>query len=230
MKIATLGNGNVARHLVPALAKMHDIVNSAEDADIYFLLVPDKVVQSLAETLRLKDKIVVHVSGTTPLSAIEKISENTGVMYFLQTFSKNAEQIDFSNVPICVEASNKETEKTLLELAKTLSNNVRTVTSDKRIKIHLAAVFANNFTNVMYHIAEKILQEEKEDLSLLFPLIEQTVEKIKTMSPAEAQTGPAIRNDIVTIEKHKELIKNNPQLEKLYNQITEIIWETIRNA
>jgi predicted short-subunit dehydrogenase-like oxidoreductase (DUF2520 family) len=232
MKTVIIGNGNVAYHLVPALVRQgHEVLqvlNSKDNlqqinrnADIYFLLVPDNALPLIADGLRLpSDKIVVHVSGTTPLSTIRNISENTGVMYFLQTFSKNTEIINLQNVPVCAEASNPFTEKMLLEIANSLSERVLLVNSKQRAKIHLAAVFANNFTNVLYGVAEEILKDEKLPLSLLLPLIEQTVEKIKTMPPAEAQTGPAKREDTKTIEKHLQMLDGQPQLQELYRQLT----------
>ncbi len=169
--IVIIGNGNVAYHLIPALVKrgydVLQVLNSKDDlqninrnADIYFLLVPDNVLPLIAEVLRLpSDKIIVHVSGTTPIDVITGISENTGVMYFLQTFSKNSPLLDFRNIPICIEASNPFTEKTVLEIANSLSEKVLLVNSEQRAKIHIAAVFANNFTNALYGVAEEILPQ-----------------------------------------------------------------------
>ncbi|MDR0763627.1 MAG: DUF2520 domain-containing protein [Bacteroidales bacterium] len=208
MKIAVMGSGNIAHHLAPALARNNEVVQMKRDtvppdADIYFLLVPDTLLYEVAKTLRVSEKTVVHVSGATPLEIISPISNNAGVMYFIQTFSKNSPQLDFSDIPVCIEASNAETENLLTELARELSNNVRTITSEERALIHLAAVFANNFTNALYGIAEMILPQN--DLSLLYPMIEETARKIKFMSAKAAQTGPASRNDRKTFTDFAEL-------------------------
>ena len=242
MKIAITGNGNVAYHLIPALRQKnvrdaYEVVqittnadNLVPDADIYLLLVPDGAIYELAETLRLPNKIIAHASGATPLKAISAVSSNVGVFYPVQTFSKDAELINFENVPICIEASNEKTEKVLANLARLLSHSVHKINSENRAKIHLACTFANNFTNALYSISEKILQEiPQADISLLLPIIEQTARKIKTVKPIKAQTGAAMRNDTVTIEKHLQILqsephlKNAPQLQELYRLFTEII-------
>jgi predicted short-subunit dehydrogenase-like oxidoreductase (DUF2520 family) len=172
----------------------------------------------------------VHVSGATPLEAIAAISGNTGVFYPVQTFSKGTKPVNFDNVPVCIEASNEKTEKILTDLARSLSRDVYKVNSENRAKIHLACTFANNFTNALYSISEKILQEiPQTDISLLLPIIEQTVQKIKTVKPVKAQTGAAVRGDTATIEKHLRILqsephlKNAPQLQELYKLFTEII-------
>ncbi|MDR2556157.1 MAG: DUF2520 domain-containing protein [Bacteroidales bacterium] len=235
MKIAVAGNGNVAHHLIPALQRNSEIVQVTTDAgnfvltaDVYFLLVPDSTLYDIAKTLRLPEKTIVHVSGATPLDVLKPISGNTGVMYFIQTFGKSAPQLDFSRIPVCVEASNIETEKLLMELACELSDNVCKATSEQRARIHLAAVFTNNFTNALYGIAEKILPQN--DLSLLYPLIDETVRKIKTIPAQQAQTGPAVRRDKKTIEKHLQLLQSEPQLQELYRQFTEIIQASTYDA
>jgi predicted short-subunit dehydrogenase-like oxidoreductase (DUF2520 family) len=234
MKIAITGNGNIAHHLIPALRRNNEIMQVTTDlndlistADIYFLLVPDNVLYEIAKTLRLNKKTVVHVSGATPLNILEQVSNNTGVMYFIQTFGKNASPLDFNNIPVCVEASNIETEKLLIKLACELSDNVRTVTSEERAGIHLAAVFANNFTNALYNVAEKFLPQN--NLPLLYPLIDETVRKIKTMSAKQAQTGPAVRRDEKTIEKHLKLLHNDTRLQELYRRFTDLIQENFNS-
>ncbi len=169
--------------------------------------------------LSLKNKLTVHTSGSIPLEILNKVSENHGVLYPLQTFSKSRE-VDFSNIPICVEANSAENLEKLKSVAKALSNNIYEVDSEQRKVLHLAAVFACNFPNFMYTIADKILRDSDIDFDILRPLIKETAEKIQDVKPAEAQTGPAIRNDEKILSGHMEMLNDFPQLKELYKLIS----------
>ena len=149
-----------------------------DSADIYILAVKDDAIAAIVKKINISNALLVHTSGTTNLDVLKKSTKNFGVFYPLQTFSKS-KTIDFLQVPICIEASNKQAENMLMQLAKSISNNVYKVNSIKRKKIHLAAVFACNFTNHLYAIAEGILKKEKLPFQLLIPLIEETANKIK---------------------------------------------------
>jgi len=149
-----------------------------------------------------------------------KNQKNKGVFYLLQSFSKEKE-INFSNVPICLEAENKSDLTKLEKLASLLQGNIYHLSSLQRKKIHVAAVFVNNFTNHMYTIAHNICEEHNVPFNILQPLIEETSQKIKNLTPKEAQTGPAKRNDMETIKNHLNLLSKSQQ--ELYLKITQSI-------
>ena len=144
-----------------------------------------------------------------------------GAFYPLQTFTKEKE-LDFSNIPICIEAENQKDVSILSELAGYISKNVKEVSSTQRKSLHLAAVFANNFTNHLYQAAYDICDESNLSFDLIKPLIIETADKIRTLSPFEAQTGPARRNDTVTISDHIEMLAN-PNRKEIYSQLSKSI-------
>ncbi len=249
-KIVLIGAGNVATQLGLALKKaQHNILqvvslhpSSAEElatklkskftthpekinlsADIYIIAVNDKAISKVVKYLKTENKIIVHTSGATDMNVLRKASDNYGVFYPLQTFSKNR-TIDFSNVPIILEASNEKTFDTLQQLGNSISkNDVKGANSKKRKAIHLAAVFANNFTNHMFAIAESILSEHAEGIDLLIPLIKETSAKIEERSPVFMQTGPAIRGDKKTMKAHLKLLTENRDYQKIYELLSKSI-------
>jgi len=156
------------------------------------------------------------------MAVFKKYFQQYGVLYPLQTFSKNR-KIDFKKVPICIEGSSKATEKIIFELANKISGNVQKINSEKRKVLHLAAVFANNFQNHLYTLAKKITDSEKINFSLLLPLIEETTAKIKTENPIKIQTGPAARKDKKTMEAHLKMLKNNSSEKEIYKAISKSI-------
>jgi predicted short-subunit dehydrogenase-like oxidoreductase (DUF2520 family) len=188
-------------------------------ADLYIAAVPDDTIYKITSQLSFTDKLVVHTSGG---ASIESISETNrrGVFYPLQTFSKNKE-VDFKNIPICIEAENEEDLSLLLTMGRLISEKVSHISSKEREKLHVAAVFVNNFVNELYHISEDILKDQHLDFSLLTPLIKETAQKLESLSPALAQTGPAIRGDKKTIQRHQELL-TKPQQE-VYQLLTKSI-------
>lgn len=248
-KIVLIGAGNVATHLGLAyksagyeiiqvwsktiesarrLAKqlgvvpLTDIGKLSKDADVYVIAVKDDAVSLIVKKLALKEKLIIHTSGTVPMLLLKTASKNYGVIYPLQTFSKNR-KIDFSTVPLCVEANDKNTEKRVVALARAISKNVYVISSEKRKALHLAAVFACNFSNHMYAVAEKIIKKQKLPFALLIPLIEETAAKIKTGSPVKMQTGPAIRGDKVVIKEHLRMLAGDTKAKKIYELISESI-------
>ncbi len=201
----------------------NDIHSINDDADIYFLAVKDDAILELASSLKIDQKIIVHCSGATPISVFEGIHKNYGVFYPLQTFSSDIEP-DFSELPICIAANNTETEKTLFNLAKTICPNIYQINEEQRKNLHIAAVFANNFSNYLFNIAEDICIRSEIDFKILLPLIKQTVRKIESSKPSEVQTGPAIREDYGSIEKHLVTLKNEaPEFLDLYRLMTNMI-------
>lgn len=199
-----------------------DIRKLNTNADIYILAIKDDAIRSIAEKIKLKDKLIVHTSGSTDTTVLRKSSENYGAFYPLQTFSKN-KSVNFNAVPLFIEASNKASEKKLLELAGHLSRIVHVANSEKRKIIHLAAVFANNFSNHMYVIAESILKKNKIPFEVLIPLIEETVNKVKFNGPAKMQTGPAIRGDKKIMKEHLRMLAKDKLSKKIYRLVSKSI-------
>jgi predicted short-subunit dehydrogenase-like oxidoreductase (DUF2520 family) len=191
-------------------------------ASIYIIAVKDDVIETIAKQLKLKDKLVVHTSGTLSMDVLNGVSKNHGVFYPLQTFSKDV-KTDFKTVPVCIEGSNKNTSDSLMYFAKSISKNVTKINSEQRKKIHLAAVFASNFSNHMYTIADRILGNEKLSFNLLKPLIEETTNKIKQGKPSAMQTGPAIRDDKKTMDAQMKLLSKDKKLQLIYKMLSESI-------
>ena len=150
--------------------------------------------------------------------------ENFGVFYPVQTFSKTR-NLDFSKIPICIEANSITLENELLELAKILSSSACVIDSEKRKFLHLSAVFASNFSNHMYDIAAEILSQKDISFDLLKPLIDETAQKAIDTGARNAQTGPAVRNDQKIIQNHIEMLKNQPEFEKIYRFVSESIFK-----
>ena len=167
-----------------------------------------------------QNRIVVHTSGAASLDVLDT-KNRKGVFYPLQTFSKNKE-IDFSIIPLCLEAENTFDFRVLETVAKSISNAVFAINSDQRKALHVAAVFVNNFTNHLYHIGKEICGEHQVPFEILRPLIQETAEKINTLDPVDAQTGPAKRNDNNTIAAHLDYLTNENQ-KNIYKLITQSI-------
>jgi len=245
INIVILGGGNVAYHLTNTLLQNSAInvvqvynrsidnincfknstsitnnLSELKDADIYILAVSDNAISELSSALNFKNKLVVHTSGSIAMDELKSVS-NKGVFYLLQSFSKER-KIDFSTVPICIEAETEADLQLLETLANSISKNCYRINSDQRKSIHIAAVFVNNFVNHLYHIGHEICEQNKVPFEILLPLILETANKITTLSPLEAQTGPAKRNDTKTIEKHKAMLTEN-QIE-IYTLLTNSIY------
>lgn len=248
--IVILGAGNVATHLSIALKKAgfsiksiysktiesakelalkvdshytNEISEIPVEADLYIISVKDTVVEEIIKHLNLKNGVIVHTAGSISLDVFENQFKNYGVFYPLQTFSKSR-NIDFSNIPICIEANNKQLEIKLLNLANNLSSSVYLINSEKRKILHLAAVFACNFANHMFSAATVILDQSGVSFDLLKPLIIETAQKAIDSNPIKAQTGPAVRNDQNVIHKHLEMLKDNSEFEKIYSFVCDSIF------
>ncbi len=199
-----------------------DLNQIQTNADIYIISVSDDSIEDVIKKLNLTDQLIVHTSGTTSISVFEKYFTNYGVLYPLQTFSKNRE-IDFNEIPIFIEGNSDTNQKRISNLAELISQKVIAVNSVTRAKLHLAAVFACNFTNHMYAIAEHLMQSEKLDFLLLQPLIMETSQKAMEMKPKEAQTGPAVRKDFKLMEKHLKILEKEPLLKEIYTLLSRSI-------
>ncbi|MEG0915912.1 MAG: Rossmann-like and DUF2520 domain-containing protein [Myroides sp.] len=247
--INIIGSGNVVHHLVRALAELSNykiqnvavrsldkvadffpkdlIVTAVEDlkpADITLISVTDSAIAEVSERIPYKDSLVVHTSGTTALEVLNE-KNRKGVFYPLQTFSKN-KQINFKEVPLCLEAENTDDLIELKILAKEISDNVFEISSEQRKSLHVAAVFVSNFTNHLYSIGNEICKENNIPFDILKPLIKETADKINYLNPKDAQTGPAVRFDQKTIKAHQDFLKNQ-NYKSIYNLITQSIQENV---
>jgi predicted short-subunit dehydrogenase-like oxidoreductase (DUF2520 family) len=244
-RITIIGSGNVAQHLIKAFTKSElveivqvysrkketlssliefDKITSdfeeLQESDLYIIAVSDKAIADVSRQLPFQNRIVVHTSGAASLDVLDA-KNRKGVFYPLQTFSKNKE-IDFSIIPLCLEAENTFDFRVLQTVAKSVSNAVFAINSDQRKALHVAAVFVNNFTNHLYHIGQEICEEHQVPFEILRPLIQETAEKIDTLNPVDAQTGPAKRNDSVTIDAHLAYLTSENQ-KNIYKLITQSI-------
>ncbi len=249
--ISFVGCGNVAWHLAPELEnaghKVLEIYNrstaharsmqsrlynaeirtnldfSESEADIIFITVSDDAISEVAQEMALQeDVVVVHTSGSSGLRQLGYLAtENIGVFYPLQTFTRE-KKIRFQDIPILIEGENKKTTKILMSLASSVSNEVHQVNSKDRLAIHVAAVFACNFSNYLFRISEDILKKEGFKLDLLRPLIAETLNKSLEIGPEKAQTGPAAREDLETLDRHMAFLKD-PVMRKFYKLFSEEI-------
>lgn len=247
-KVVLLGAGNVAWHLgktmcengveilqvysprhAEELAKelevpfTNNISELNETADMYLLALKDAAYVEIASYFPFKNKCMVHTSGSVDLAVFEKISDHRGVFYPFQTFTKGV-NLPFEEVPVCVEASDESTRNTLLFFANKLTKVHYSIDSNQRKQLHLAGVFACNFTNAMYTIAKEIVEEKGMDFSLLLPLIRETARKVELQDPKQVQTGPAVRNDTLIMDLHLAMI-NHSNLKELYALMSKIICE-----
>ena len=205
------------------LSKKNPDYKNIDQADVFIIAVSDDAIKTVSGHFKNSPKLIVHTSGSVPLSALPKEVRH-GVFYPVQTFSKER-RVDFKTIPICIEANDSKDMELLKRLALAISDKVFEIDSEQRKALHLAAVFVNNFANHLYQIGNEICQENKISFELLKPLIIETASKIKTLDPLEAQTGPAKRNDTNTIKRHLEQLITKKQKE-IYSILTESIRDT----
>ena len=250
MKIVIIGAGNLATHLSFALQEAgqeivqifsRTAISASEladllkvpftthtdeivaDADVYFYAIRDDALESLLQLPFAPDAIHVHTAGSVSMDVFVGKKSNYGVFYPLQTFSKN-KQVDFKIIPVFIEASSPEVESTLFKIAHAVSEQVYKTNSEQRLKLHVSAVFACNFVNHLYHIASEIVKSADLPFEVLKPLILETAQKVMQLSPEEAQTGPAKRNDRGVINKHLDVLGDEqPSLKKLYQDLSDMI-------
>lgn len=245
ISITIIGSGNVAQHLIKAIAHATDLKliqvvarNTTElvpfvaiekistdfshllPADLYLLAISDDAIASVSDALQLKDKLVAHTSGSVPITALNANNRNA-VFYPLQTFTKNKE-VNFKKIPICLESQYPEDLILLQKVAQHLSDEVFEINSNQRKSLHVAAVFVCNFVNHLYQIGNAICEENQVPFDILKPLILETASKIEHLSPSEAQTGPAKRKDTLTINSHLSFLKEDYQKE-IYKILTKSI-------
>lgn len=244
IKVAIIGGGNVATHLANAFSKTDEvslvqvyarnieqvehlkevtsITNSIElltKADVYLIAVSDDAIGDVSRKIEQKNGLVVHTSGSVAMQSLKNTGRK-GIFYLLQSFSKDKE-VNFNEIPFCLEAENEEDLQLLETLAKTIGKKIYRINSEQRKRLHVAAVFVNNFTNHMYKIGADICNEHQVPFEVLLPLIQETAQKITELSPDAAQTGPAKRNDQKTIQDHLALL--NAEQQEIYKLITKSI-------
>jgi predicted short-subunit dehydrogenase-like oxidoreductase (DUF2520 family) len=201
--------------------------NIIDNADYYFICVADKAISACATKIKISNSkaLLLHTSGCSALAELGTQHTNRAVFYPLQTFSRK-DNINWSELPLLIEASDKETEKRLKHLAATFSNTVVKMEEAQRFKMHLAAVLVNNFTNCLYAAASELTgsdKGQKDYFRLLYPIMEQTLHKVKKMPAIKAQTGPAKRGDSRILKKHLLILEGRSQLKKTYQQLTALI-------
>ncbi|MET1054645.1 MAG: DUF2520 domain-containing protein [Pedobacter sp.] len=252
MNIVCIGSGNVATHLaialkamgaeivqvwsqdsrnaeiLAALTKAKPVLDWQEidrSADLYLIAVKDDAIPAVASHLKGVKGIVVHTAGATDMNVLQGAGSGYGVLYPLQTFSKT-KSIDLTHVPFCIEADRPGTLEKIAAVAHLLSQQVAELSSEQRKILHVAAVFACNFTNHLYHLSSQLLEQHQLKFDLLKPLITETAQKIQNALPSDVQTGPAVRDDQETMKSHLELLEGSPELQQLYETLSNSIKKT----
>jgi len=245
IQVSIIGSGNVAQHLIQAFAKTteielvqvfsrkpellfslvpnHKIIsdyNLLKAVDLIIIAVSDAAIAIVSAQITLKNQLVVHTSGSVSMDALNSKNRH-GVFYPLQTFSVSKE-IDFKLIPICLESTTRKDYQILEKVAKSISDVTYNINSEKRKALHVAAVFVSNFVNHLYQIGNELCLENDLSFDILKPLITETANKIQTLSPTQAQTGPAKRNDTQTIKAHLSFLTNDNQKE-IYKLLTKSI-------
>ena len=254
MKIVFIGAGNLATRLSLAMQRVgmqigqvyshteasasqlatrlgcpwtNDLSALQEDGDLYVFSLKDTVLSDVISKVKPNNGMWVHTAGSMPMSVFEGYAQRFGVLYPLQTFSKGR-NVNFDVIPIFLEANTDKNADYLKNIASALSENVRFMSSEKRRSLHLAAVFACNFTNHIYTLSYKLLENESIPADVLLPLIDETVSKIHSMPPAAAQTGPAIRYDENVINKHLAML-DDPDMQAIYRLLSQSIHKEAQN-
>jgi predicted short-subunit dehydrogenase-like oxidoreductase (DUF2520 family) len=254
MRIVLIGAGNVANQLGSLIEKGgHEIIqlyNRSKPAgvklskklncpftssipsingtaDLYIVSIKDDVIGEFCAKLLFRPRLIVHTSGSCGIDVFPK-SFNCGVLYPVQTFSKNLSRTP-EKIPFCIEAGNETALKTIKLLVKSINQPCYEIDSVKREKIHLAAVMVNNFTNHLFTLSEHYLEQENLPFGILMPLIKETTEKLQHSRPDKIQTGPAMRGDTAIIKKHLQLLDKHAELKKLYELFTKSIVNTYDN-
>ena len=248
MKVVLVGSGNVATVMGKVIHNAgHEIVQvlsrnenhakalaqifkcssgsfkstTYKDADLYLLAITDTALYHLDQYVQLANKLVVHTAGSVSKEVLKNISSNYGIIYPLQSLIKDAEEIP--EIPLLVDGSSPEITNVIIEFSKTLSNNVAVADDKERLKFHVAAVLVNNFTNHLFAMGDEFCKKENIAFEKLFPLIDETIRRVKIHTPQSVQTGPAIREDIYTLGKHLQILSSHPDLKYLYLKLSESI-------
>ena len=229
MKVTLIGSGNVSTVLAKKINESgHDVLEIVEknnhpvyESDLYIVAITDTALDGIHKWLKLENKMVVHTAGSISKDALRKVSRNYGVLYPLQSLRKDMQYLP--EIPFLVDGNTPDNIALIKDFAETISTKVIVGDDELRLKLHVAAVFVNNFVNHMYTLAEKYCQEEKIDFGLLKPLIDETAHRLSHGKPSEMQTGPAVRSDEITIEQHTKALKGHKKHRKIYEALTDSI-------
>lgn len=215
---------NYSKHFKCNLVTDYDAIDN--NADLYIIAVKDDAITEVVKNLiplKLRG-IVVHSSGSMDMMVLKNVSPSIGVYYPLQSFYKGAE-IDWMTTPVLLEAESNSSLNKLKLVASSISGKVRVMDSKNRLRIHLAGVFACNFTNTLYVSAFELVESNlsKKDTDLLLPIMTHSFQKLNTLHPKLAQTGPAMRNDQTVMKKHLALLNDKKQLKQIYKLLSDLI-------
>lgn len=257
--VSFIGSGNLAWHLAPALDNAGYVVKevysphpshaealterlyqaevkasldfSTSPCTLFIIATTDEAIREVASEIILPDDaILIHTSGSQPLEVLQlAAAQSMGVFYPLQSFSK-AKKADFKSVPVFIESDNEETEKTLFAMAKAIGSQAKKITSTERKALHVAAVFASNFTNYMLTLSKDILQQNSLSFDSLKPLISETIIKSLALGPESAQTGPAMRGDLEILDQHLEFLQGDETVQEIYKLISQNIIDRYTKA
>lgn len=243
MRVAIIGSGNVAtvmgrkirhaghiieqvysrneehaRYLAEQLDAPHSASEIAPGADLYIVAISDGSLHGVDKWLKLGSKLVVHTAGSVPMDVLKNVSDNYGILYPLQTLRK---ELNTNTIlPVLVDANNENNRSSIFSFARSFADIVQYTNDEKRSKLHLAAVIANNFSNYLFTLAEEYCARENVDFKMIVPLLEETTKRMNFASPGSTQTGPAVRRDLKTISKHLEMLAEYPELRKFYEIFT----------
>lgn len=243
--VSIIGSGNVAFHLISALKKVTEVkliqvcardqkniqnlvdssqivskIEELKEADVCIIAVTDAAISKVSESIPFKNKIVAHTSGSIAINDLNA-KNRRAVFYPLQTFSLHKE-VNFSKIPICLESENADDYKVLEKIANSISTTVYSINTKQRKALHVSAVFVNNFVNELYELGHEICAENNISFDILKPLIQESAQKVQTLKPLEAQTGPAKRKDQQTISTHLEFLKDQNKKD-IYTLMTQSI-------
>lgn len=221
-------NGEHARQLGAELSAngANDLLEIDGEADMYIVALSDKALEEVASIWKMKDKLVVHTAGSVSIEVLKNVSNNYGVLYPLQTIRK---ELKSSLVlPMLVDGNNTVNKTKIYDFAQSFADRVEYADDAQRSKLHLAAVVSNNFSNYLFALAEDYCKGENVEFSLILPLLEESVKRLYGHSPADVQTGPAIRRDNKTIQRHLQMLAGYGELKGLYEVITEKITESLK--
>ena len=254
MEIVVIGSGNVATHFAHALQNVGHNINQVysrnlvsaqllanqvdaeavndfsqitDYADLYILAIPDDALYEVVTQIQPKRGICVHTSGSVPMEVLKPLSRCIGVLYSPQTFVKYLE-MNYSELPFCLEANSAEVLQQLKDLVRPVSQKIYEINSEQRRKLHLAAVFVNNFVNAMNATAQELLSADGIPFEILYPLVAGTAQKATLGDLWQLQTGPAVRGDEKTIANHRKMLSADVDLYEVYTLITNLIEKKCR--
>lgn len=250
MQVSIIGSGNVATvlakqlyskgyiikevfshtfsHAAALAAAVHakavdSLAGLSRDADAYIIAVSDRAIEGIVEQLQLGDKLLLHTAGSVPKNVLQHASKSYGVLYPVQSIRKNMDAQ--TPIPFMVDGNDEATTIEIENLASTLNPKVVRGGDEQRVKLHVAAVFACNFVNYMYLQSARFCEAENIDFSLLQSLIEETALRLRDNHPKDVFTGPAVRKDIGTVNKHLNILESHPGLQEMYGMISKKIME-----